>query len=85
MLAHCVPFPAPGPPRTKTTVGCALLLFFTLDALPPIVVVTSFVKGVFVVVVVVSWSDDDDDDVVVVDIEDALMRSRWKKQSASRT
>ena len=21
MFAHCVPFPAPGPPRTKTTVG----------------------------------------------------------------
>ena len=21
ILAHCVPFPAPGPPRTKTTLG----------------------------------------------------------------
>jgi len=24
MFAHCVPFPAPGPPSTKTTVGCVV-------------------------------------------------------------
>ena len=37
MFAHCVPFPAPGPPRTKTTVGVLLLAAaaVVLDAVPP--------------------------------------------------
>ena len=30
MLAHCVPFPAPGPPRTKITTGLAAAIMYFL-------------------------------------------------------